>query len=577
MFYNSQRITKSGLKELSQKNKISEDENILNNKQKMLDFQKKEKMKDLLIFKYMKKCGIKKPQIYLEDEISQFMKGEKLKKVDLQKMNNKMKEILSRKLPKKKIIKSPTTIFSDNNKLPEIEPLSPSRKREVLLHPIHSSLSSGNLKTAVSVSKSINNPQLNQEQEKKNENQCELNTLSSNIMSRRKKKLYIKPEEEIAELERELGLDEKAEKPKKGYERLFKFFSEGNEWKAIDKYNQELYEQEIEEEKFRIFSNKNKLRQDLENQMKEKAKRDYIDSLEEEKFKQIFNEHNKKMLQIEKEQKEEQHKRVLLEKRIQEEQIKTKKIKQRLEMLREKKFDKNTIEAVKEELEKEKKYLLEKKMKETEIIKKDMKTAENNMKLKLERLKKEKEDDKIFCQDLEKVEEKKELERQKILERMRSVKHYKANQNVQNIINQIKKDEEEEDEKLKEYLINKKKIEDKREEREKNRRIQMLFDVKRQLEKQMEEKIREKEFEKKLWKEQGKIWNIDSEKYMLEKKEIEEKIKKMNLKNAEKLREQIQYKNNENIKKKSMSIMEYSLNKNTLNKIMDSMENHKNK
>ena len=31
------------------------------------------------------------------------------------------------------------------------------------------------------------------------------------------------------------------------------------------------------------------------------------------------------------------------------------------------------------------------------------------------------------------------------------------------------------------------------------------------------------------------------------------------------------------IKKKSMSIMEYSLNKNTLNKIMDSMENDKNK
>ena len=60
----------------------------------------------------------------------------------------------------------------------------------------------------------------------------------------------------------------------------------------------------------------------------------------------------------------------------------------------------------------------------------------------------------------------------------------------------------------------------------------MRYDLKKYLEIQIEEKRKEKEFEKSLWKEQGKIWNIDSEKYALQKKEIEEKIKKMNLKNA---------------------------------------------
>ena len=63
----------------------------------------------------------------------------------------------------------------------------------------------------------------------------------------------------------------------------------------------------------------------------------------------------------------------------------------------------------------------------------------------------------------------------------------------------------------------------------------------------------------------------------MEKDEINEKIKRMNLKNVEKLRQQIQYKKEENIKKKSMTIMEYSLNKNYLNEIMDSIENGKNK
>ena len=548
MFYNSQRITKSGLKELAKKTKISEEQNIINNKQKMIDLRKKEKMKDLLIVKYMKKCGIKKPQLYLEEEINQFMKGEKLKKVDVEKINTKMKEILSKQKPKKKIIKSPTTIFT-SNKLPNIDPSTPIKKKEkILINPIHSSLSSGNLKTTVS--SLVHAPLSNLEQENKKDIPYETNTISSNRINRRKKKLYISPEEEIAALEKELGLDEKAEKPKRGYERLFKFFSEGNEWEAINKYNKELYEQEKEKKKIRKFNNKMKLREDLENQIKEKEKRDYNNSLEEQKYKQLFNEYNRKMLNIEKEKIEEQHKRILLEKKIQEEQIKAKRIKQRLEILREKKFEKNTLKAVQEELEKEKKFLMDKKMKESEIIKKDMKETEDNMKIKLEKLKKQKEDDKIFCQDLERTEEKNELERNRIFEKMRSLKHYRVNPNVKNIIEKIKKDEEEEDEKLRIYLIHKKKIEDEKEEREKNRRIQMNYDLKKHLEIQMEEKRKEREFEKNLWREQGKIWNIDSEKYLMEKKEIDEKIKKMNLKNAEKLREQIQYRNNENNKKK---------------------------
>ena len=581
MFYNSQRITKSGLKELSESNKISEEQNIINNRQKLKEISQKEKMKDLLVVKYMRKCGIKRPQLYLEDEINQFIKKDKLKQIDIQKINDKMKQILNKQRPKKKrIIKSPTTIFIEN-KLPEIAPSSAKKKEKILLHPIHSSLSTGNLKATIS------QPHFTEslkKDENKNiiENQKiipdESNVVCSNTISKRKKKLYINPEEELAELEKEFNLEEKKKNSRKGYERLFKFFSEGNEWEAMDRYNRELYEQEIEEEKRLKFVKKKKLKEDLEKQIKEKLKRDYVESLEEEKYKQLFNKHNKQMEKLEEEEKVLQHKRLLLEKRAQEEQIKEKRIRDRLEMLREKRFDKNSIEAVKKELEKEKKFLEDKKIKEYEIIKRDMKETENHIKNKLQKLKLEKEEDKIFCQDLEKSEIKKEQERKKTLARMKSVGAYRLNEdNIKKIIGRIKKEEEEEDEKLKIYLLNKKRIEDAKEEEEKNRRLQMRYDLKKYLEIQMEEKRKEKEFQKSLWKEQGKIWNIDSDKYALEKKEIEEKIKIMNLKNAEKLREQIQSKKEEFIKKKSMSIMEYTLNKNTLNKIMDSMDNENKK
>ena len=96
---------------------------------------------------------------------------------------------------------------------------------------------------------------------------------------------------------------------------------------VIVKYNKDLYDQEIEEEKRRKFENKIRLKKDLEKQIKEKVKREYADSLEEKKYKQIFNEHNKQMEKIENEEKEIIHRRLLLEKKAQEEQIKAKKVK----------------------------------------------------------------------------------------------------------------------------------------------------------------------------------------------------------------------------------------------------------
>ena len=80
------------------------------------------------------------------------------------------------------------------------------------------------------------------------------------------------------------------------------------------------------------------------------------------------------------------------------------------------------------------------------------------------------------------------------------------------------------------------------------------------------------EFEKMLIREQGKIWNDDSEKYREEQKIIEERIRMNGIKNGEILRKQIEFNNNRKMKKNSMSSAEYSLNKQEINKIIDSME-----
>ena len=64
-------------------------------KDKLINYQKREKLKGLLITKFMKKYGIKNPEAILEEEISKFLMGEKLTDGDLKNLDSKLKKIIS--------------------------------------------------------------------------------------------------------------------------------------------------------------------------------------------------------------------------------------------------------------------------------------------------------------------------------------------------------------------------------------------------------------------------------------------------------------------------------------------------
>lgn len=64
-------------------------------KDKLINMQKREKLKGLLITKFMKKYGIKNPEAVLEEEISKFLLGEKLTDGDLKNLDSKLKKIIS--------------------------------------------------------------------------------------------------------------------------------------------------------------------------------------------------------------------------------------------------------------------------------------------------------------------------------------------------------------------------------------------------------------------------------------------------------------------------------------------------
>ena len=575
------------IKEIKDKPLSNEGRKTIDSYQKLKDLQRMEKINDCLLVRYMKKRGIKRPQKELDEEITNYMKNKKLRKIDLNRINIKINNLLKsqKTRPINKVIKSSSDIFETNKenatkKLTESNHISTLTPKRAILKPININKTLSNNNIEINLSQNIIKSQGNMEENEKNSNCINLEQIPNPHIDKKnsiKKKIYLKPEDELADLEKELGLEQETEMRKKRFERFYKYFSEGNEWEAIYKYNNEIYEKELEEEKKKKFEDRILLKEELDKQIKDKAVKEYNEHLENEKYKKMFNEQQNKLALLEKEKEEEKIKKLNLEKIAQREQMKAKKIMKRLELLREKKYDKDLINNVKLELEKEKKINEEKKLQNFLEMKKIIKDSENRINQKKEEKLKQREQEKQFSQDLEKNEIKKQNGKNKILNKIKSVGDYQQNEQTKKILEKMQKDLKEEDEKIKMYILNKKKMEDLKEEENKKRKIQMRKELKSYLDMQIKEKMKEKEFEKMLWREQGKIWNLDSEKYKTEQKLLEDKIRMDGLKHGEILRKQIEDNNKRKMKKNSMSSAEYSLNKNEINKIIENMEKEKGK
>ena len=66
MFYNTFRTTKSSMRSAEKIRFTGAGQNIINQRERLLNLQKRQKLKDLLITKFMQKYGVKNPEKILE-------------------------------------------------------------------------------------------------------------------------------------------------------------------------------------------------------------------------------------------------------------------------------------------------------------------------------------------------------------------------------------------------------------------------------------------------------------------------------------------------------------------------------
>ena len=554
MFYNTYRSTKSSMRSVDKNNLAGYGRSIINQKECLLNLQKRQKLKDLLITKFMQKYGIKNADLILEEEISKFLQGEKLNDKDLKRLDMKVRKLLNEKISKDKLKEKLTQSLqgiSSNEILPKIETSKTIENNTI-------SPKTRNLKPTTIINTEPSMDTLCQ----KNLS----NSLYNPLKTYGNKRMYKKPEEELAELEAEFAKEEKENKNK--YKRL-DFTEEGDEWSAIAKYNRKLYEEQIKLEKMKDEELKKRNKADLDLQIKQRLKQEYENELKEKEYDKIMKEHQKEMDELDRKKQEEIKKQVLREKESRDEQMRQNYIRKRIEILKEKKFEKNLVKNIKEGIEKEKQKAIEKKKKENEALLRAIKENDLKMKMKKEKEKRDKEEEIKMGEERIKMQMKEDLQREKYYEAIKNNGN-KMSLKADEILEKLRKDQEEEDKRIQHYYDEKNRLEIDKEKEKEIKKHRDKFELKKYLDMQIEERKKEEDFLKSLDYEQARIWAIDCKKYNEDEKEINKKIREMNKRNMDSVMEQINKKKKGN-KKTAMNETEYAMNREILEKAKASL------
>ena len=186
--------------------------------------------------------------------------------------------------------------------------------------------------------------------------------------------------------------------------------------------------------------------------------------------------------------------------------------------------------------------------------------------------KKAKQEDIDTYKEMELNEIKKDLERKRYFDNIKRFANKYDEKMTQNILDEIKQQEKEGDEKAYQSSLQQQKKEEERELKEKIKKKEDKIKLMKYLDKQIEEKKKEVEFMKSLDEEQGRIWKIDEEIYKEQQKKIDKIIKNMNRRNLDSIMEQMKNKRENQQKKEIMTLDEYAINREFLEKAKEELE-----
>ena len=562
MFYNSFRATRTAF----QKRQYSaKPRSLINPRECLINQPKRKKLKNLLMTKFIEKYNIKDPNEFLDLVVTQFIQGEKLNDIDLKKLDlkiNRLNKEFNNKSERKNTLQNLSSI-----------PL----KTEININ----KNSSSNILNNFSNKKNIKNKnKANQIKNLKNDfpsltpSNKMISRTESNIFQNKGENQYLNtisrnkiktPEEELAELEKELTEEQLEENKNKKYKRI-DFTYQGDEWSAIVNYNKNMYQRQLKEEKMKDLEMKKRTKQCLDIQIKEKLKNKLNDKLKEKEFDEKINLYTKQLDQIQQDKLKKISEQINRLKIDRDNILKNETLKKKIEKLKEKKFEKNLVKIYKAQLEQQKQDILEKKKQGKEELLKAKKAMEEKQKKLKEEKAKEIEEEKKLNKLLYLMDQRKENERNYYYKKIKSLSNKYLLPNSEKILKKIIQEGKIEEEKIQHYYEEKNLKEFEKEIKAKKKRQNDKIEIKKFLDMQIEQKKKEEKFLKLLDQEQARIWKLDLIKRNEEMKTEREHIKNMNRKNFEGLLKQIEEKKRSKSKKNIMTESEYAMNRDLLEK-----------
>ena len=563
MFYNSYRATRTALQNRQYSAKTRP---LINPRECLINQPKRQKLKNLLMTKFMQKYNIKDPNEFLDLVLTQFIQGERLNDIDLKKLDLKICR-LNKEFNNKN---------QNRNKLENYSTMP--LKTEININHIHNNDLLNNLREEKNIKiKNI----ANQIKNLKNEfpslksNSKTVARTESNIFKSKENSCYTSPinrkmikspEQELEELEKEMTEEElMLEKKKKRYKRI-DFGYQGDEWSAIVNYNKNLYQRQLREEKIKDLETKKRTKECLDIQIKEKLKNQLDDKLKDKEFDEKIKLHTKQLDEKREEKLKKISEQINRLKIDRDNILKNENMKKEIEKLKEKKFEKNLVKMYKAQLEQDRQIQLDRKRQGKEDLLEAKKVIEEKQKKLKEEKEKEIEEEKRLNKLRYIMDQQKENERNSYYKRIKSMSNKYILPDSDKILRNLTQEGKIEEEKIQHYYEEKNLKDFEREIRAKIKRQNDKIEIKKFLDMQIEQKKKEEKFLKLLDQEQARIWKLDLMKRNDEMKTEREHIKNMNKKNFEGLLKQIEEKQRSKSKKNIMTESEYAMNRDLLEK-----------
>ena len=540
-----------------------------NPKQRYLNLQKRQRLKELLIERFEQKYNVKNPAEVLEPVITEFLQQEKLSDTDLKRLDIRIKNLLKDKS------------YKDNLKsnmvrnLQEIQAIEPIKTETTTVNK--------QINSTVDNDKNITNNEFPTITNVKNtyfntisntENNDRKRGKSSYMCRGRKNNRFKNPEEELAFLEKEYAEDEAKRKSKynRNKEKI-DYDNEADDWYTIVKYNKRLYDRQCLEEKMRDKVNKKRTKDFLDHQVREKIKKEYEDELKEKEYNKIIQEHNKKLDEMEQIKAQKIKEQIQRLKENRDEQLKIERTRKKIEELKQKKFDLNLIKNMQQNLEKAIKEKMDRKKMENDALRKAINENEIKKQRLKEQFKKEREDEIKINEERNRIRDRQDQERKRYYDTIKNNGNKYSLKQAEEILEKMQKAQKAEDEKIQYYYDAKSKEANEKAAKEIQRRHKEREEMKKYYDMQIEEKKKEKEFLRLLDEEQARIWNIDCKKYYDDEKIAEDKVKLMNKINFDCLMDQINEKKRSKSKRNIMTNTEFEMNRDLIEKAREDEKN----